>query len=151
MGYKIPQKDVIAEVYIRDYPEKIMTSTKRRTYYKKWKKNMPKKYKGWGKDKEGFLIDKEGNKVVKNTRTAGTPRMYNLRGEDLWSFNIHVQTKSKVSTELKKLYYACFGELRPELFDGKLLGVEMVFHGPVENEEDLDNMERWHQKTLIDA
>lgn len=150
-GYQIPETDILYSISILDYPERVIISKKRRPTYYRRTKTLPKKYKGYPVDREGYIINPQTKeRVIKNSRVAGKPRYYNISGEDLWSFNVHPMVKAKVATELKIFYYEIFRGIIQPL--NTRIGLSLEFHGnPNLKEEDLDNLERWHKKCILDA
>lgn len=134
-----------------------MVSKKIRPVFKKYStsniESIPKKYKNYSIDKDGYLINPADNmKVLKNTKKAGQPRYYKLSGQDLWTFNIHIGTKSKVARELKITYYELFKDVNLKLNEKDFpIGISLEFHGKIENKEDIDNLARWHEKCILDA
>lgn len=152
-GYQIPERDILYEIVIEDYPSRIEMSKKRRAkYYHKNAKNLPKKCATWLPDKKGYLIDpKTGERGIKNSKSINKPRYYNISGQDLWSFNIHPSTRVKVSQQLKKFYYNVCNSVIDNSILSFPIGVALEFYGDPDKEEDLDNLERWHKKCILDA
>lgn len=88
--------------YLNDFPEHVQISKKRRAVY--WKgsaKNLPKKQHGLPVDKKGYVLDKGGNKVIKNSKIAGTPRLWKIGGQDLINGSMHPSMRSKIFMEMK--------------------------------------------------
>jgi hypothetical protein len=146
-------KETIAKIEIKDYIQDIILSKARRpVYYKKGveltKALQTRLDKGdvcW--DNKGCLIDSEGNKIVKNTRTAGKPRTHRISGQDVWS-GIDHNLRSKIGKELKKYLYDHVKHLKP--IKHYPIGVSLNFFNK-EGDYDLDNLEYWYRKCLHDA
>jgi len=67
-------------------------------YYKKGSK-LPAKHKGAKLKKFGrssFYINRGGKKIVKNAKTAGKAKYWNLNGQQFYSTNIHWSTRSTI-------------------------------------------------------
>lgn len=61
-----------------------LSSARRAKYYRKGDK-IPKRFKRPRYDAQGYLLDKDGNRVQSNKRSAGTPRLWRINGQDLYS------------------------------------------------------------------
>ena len=120
-----------------------MLSKARRTVYYRRGMNIPKKYADFSFDAKGFLIDpKTGERVVKNKRSAGTPRYLKLAGNWFVS-NQSEHVRRKAVHELKKYYakeLSSFG-IPPFKADDYPLRVTWEVHCPIGKADwDLDNL-----------
>jgi len=146
-------KKTIATIAIDSYIQDIILSKARRaTYYKKGDKLIKTLQKRldnneicWG-DKD-FLIDESGNRIIKNTRTAGKPRTHRISGQDVWS-GIDHNLRSKIGKELKKYLYDKVKHLTP--IKNYPIGIGLTFYNKI-GDYDLDNLEYWYRKCLHDA
>jgi len=94
-------------VVIPQYLTHIQLSKARRpTYYSKKDQiigGIPKKYM-----KDGIEFNSKGRAInalskeviIKNSRSAGTPKLWKINGQDLWSGNLHHSTRSKMNEQL---------------------------------------------------
>ncbi len=81
----------------------VQLSKKRRTVYYKAKDNLPKKYKKC-KIKKGYYVDENGERLIKNPRVAGKPKVLKLAGNDFYTGYQHPSVRAKVVRELKAFY-----------------------------------------------
>lgn len=95
---------VLARIETLCFPTHIVISKKRRIVYYKKKDDVPKKYKNSLADKNGFLLDKEGNRIVKNKRTAGTPKIEKMSGNSLLTGYSTPHMRTRISNELKDYF-----------------------------------------------
>ena len=105
----------IAQITIPNYITKIQLSKARRAkFYKKGDK-IPKKYLTTNHrfDDLGYLCDEKGDKVVKNPRTAGTPKYEALSGNKLTSGYATPHIRNKISTALKDFYAPHVRKMKP--------------------------------------
>lgn len=154
------------KVIIPDYLTHIQLSQARRAkYYTKddlFIEAIPKKYM-----KDGIEFDKKGRAInaktkevlVKNSRSAGTPRFWKINGQDLWSGNLHHSTRSKLNEQLHK-HFAKFiiEQIQVEqrtsfipLKENERLFVSFLFKGKVEQSQDIDNLAIIYVKTFVDT
>ncbi len=148
---------LISRIEIPNYLEHIQLSKSRRPIYYKKGDKIPKKY--LDKTKYNFnskniltnVIDDE--KILKNSRSVGKPRLKKISGQDIWS-GINHNLRSKIAKELK--YY-----LRKQFKDLNLKGVKkndypigigLEFHKPIgEANWDIDNHSLIFRKCILDA
>lgn len=96
---------LLAEITIPQFITKVEISKKRRTkYYKKGTKIPPTYEKKYTFNKDGFLVDKDGNKIVANPRSAGTPKYEILSGNKLLSGYGTPHMRAKLVNTLKDFY-----------------------------------------------
>ena len=154
------------KVIIPDYLTHIELSKARRAkYYSKddlFIEAIPKKYM-----KEGIEFDKKGRAInaitkeliVKNSRSAGTPRYWKITGQDLWSGNLHHATRSKMNIQLHK-HFSKFiieqiqvAQRTPFIAvnEDERLKIHFLFKDKVEQSQDIDNLSIIYVKTFIDT
>lgn len=122
-----PEK-IIYVIEIENFINKIELSKKRRAKYQ---------------------INKKGEKVISNPRTANKPVYYKINGQDLWS-GIPFHKRSKIAKELKSYFYEYFKKLKPLEIENYPIGVTLDFYMDV-NGFDLDNFVIWYRKCIHDA
>ena len=140
---------------IPDYPVEVKVSEKRREMY--WKasesKDLPKKHNWSGIDKEGFLVDSAGNRFVKNTKTAGKPRLLTINAQKIY-VGVHHSVRSKIVNELHELFNTAFKAQLPKkiiLKDSKIL-IHLHFYDIYTPKlPDLDNLANLFVKCGIDC
>lgn len=111
---------MVSEITVPRYITKVQLSRKRRPKYYKSGEKIPKKYSDYQFDTKGFLIDPEGNKLIKNKAFVDKPRFQILSGNNLISGYGSPHIRAKLARELKNFY-------RPFLLD------YVKEHGPIEN------------------
>lgn len=131
--------ELLQTITIPQYPLRFKTSNKRKKkYWKKHHKNRPKKYAHLTKaDKKGYLLDEEGNRVVKNPQAAGTPNYISLSG-NAFTTGMHPAVRSKAVHFLKE-FYMPFVQAQMKPFERFPLQVEWEFHSPVDVPYDMSN------------
>jgi hypothetical protein len=153
-GYQIDDKSIIYQKVLDNYLEYITLSNKRRPIFYKRGVPIPKKYKkeDYGFNKEGILINKESSeKVIKNVRSAGTPKLKKISGQDIWvGLPFHLRTK--IAREVKLYFLNELNDLQkidPKLFP---IGVDMTFVKSIDkNNWDIDNLALIYRKVLLDC
>lgn len=123
---------------------------------------IPKKY-----FKDGIEFDKNGRAInaktkeliIKNPRTAGTPKFWKLSGQDLWSGNMHHSVRAKINEQLHN-HFAKFIieqikiEQNTKLIPFKpneRIQIHFLFKNRIEQSQDLDNMAILYVKTFLDT
>lgn len=116
----------IKEIEIPEYIYQVQTSKARLVKY--FHKNsgrgkkkveiadIPKKYKAWSYDLEGYAINDKNERIVANSKSAGTPKFVPINGQLFYSQSGGKFTRSKVvsalheyfKTELEKLDFQPF-------------------------------------------
>ena len=88
-----------------------LSKQRRAKRYKKGDK-IPKKYQGEGYhfNRNKLLVDPEGSLVIKNSRTAGTPRLKKINGQEIYSGNMHPRVRAKVISEMKAFFAEPIGK-----------------------------------------
>jgi len=138
---------------IKDYPTEIKVSDKRRAVWYKLGDTIPKKYVISTVDKEGFLIDDKGNRILKNIKTAGKPKMLTINAQKIY-VGIHHSVRSKIVNELHGLFNEEFKKQLPakiELGENKIM-IGLHFQDVYTNKlPDLDNLANLFVKCGVDC
>ena len=91
---------LIHEIEIPAYPSKIMLSKKRNPKYHEYSKRsaLPKKYKTVQYEWRGrYLYDTETDeRVIKNSRSVGTPRYWSVNFQAIWNQQIKYQARANI-------------------------------------------------------
>lgn len=96
---------LIASVEVPHFQNYFIISRRIAAKYYKWKDKdkIPKKHdklKPFNRKKFGkhyFVIDRQGNRIVKNVRSAGKQRLWNVNGQDLYNGRLHPVTRAKIT------------------------------------------------------
>jgi hypothetical protein len=172
----------IAEVSIPNYPREIMTAKARRpTYYKKGTKLSKTIESKIGIEYEWrdalvtvkgkptliqqlFDIDKN-EKVIKNSKSAGKPRMLRINGQKLHMLTLQPYERSKILHKLKGIFAAAvsnlpsikdkpliiMGELRDTYYDMLNLDLAGNIRKNASTDWDVDNRLLFYNKTFLDV
>jgi hypothetical protein len=141
------------EITVNQPLEHVTISNKRRAaYYKKGDK-IPKKYMYLKFDKKGYLKTKDGEKVVKNPISAGTPKKWKINGQGLYSGIVNRFTRKKMKDQLYESYVKKW-DIEKGFFipmDMYPLKIEWEFHHIIGKADwDLDN--KWvYLKVFLDT
>lgn len=140
---------------IPDYPTEIKVSESKRAKYWKSTDKLPLKVKNMtttiGKD--SYLFDSQGERIVKNTKTVGKPRMLTINSQKIY-VGIHHSVRSKIVNELHELFNKEFKKQLPAVIDTKdkkiMIGLHFydIYHTKL---PDLDNLSNLFIKTGIDC
>lgn len=146
---------------IRDYPTEIKVSESRRANY--WSKSdydkalVPKKYRDltqFGFDSDQIMIElKTGEKVIKNVKTVGKPRMLTINAQKIY-VGIHHSVRSKIVNELHSIFNKEFKNQLPAKIDttDKKILISLHFHDKYTTKlPDLDNLANLFVKCGIDC
>jgi hypothetical protein len=141
---------------IKNYPTEIKVSEQRRAQYWYSSDDVPKKYKDTTKysySPEGILLDSLGERVVKNSKTAGKPRMMSINAQKIY-VGIHHSVRSKIVKELHTLFHNAFEKQLPAKIDttGKKIMIGLRFYDVYTSKlPDLDNLANLFVKCGIDC
>lgn len=154
-------KEKVATLTIPKYPTKIKMSEKTQTkYYRKrdgkWKpRKLPPTYrekleKGiWKTNKNHYLVNEDGDRVVANPRKAGKPNYEYLSGNRFTTGFGHYMVRKKIVDGLKEFYKKHIDIEPIERFP---LIVEWEFHSMVTGEPNFDMSNFWfYYKYLEDS
>lgn len=140
-----------------------LSKARRATYYSKKDLaigGIPKKYL-----KDGIEFNSKGRAInalskeiiIKNSRSAGTPKLWKINGQDLWSGNLHHATRSKMNEQLHD-FFAGFIEkqiqkeqktLEINLKKNERLHIHYLFRDVIG--QDIDNLAAIYVKTFQDT
>lgn len=104
---------LLAEIVIPQFITRVQISSKRRKkYWKLGKKqtvesfyeSLPKRHKDKKLDRNGYLIDEKGRRVVSNPIAAGTPKYEILSGNNLLSGYGNPNIRAKLVKSLREFY-----------------------------------------------
>lgn len=151
---------------IPDYLTHIKLSEARRAKYFTstdfQNQKIPKKYL-----KDGIEFDKKGRAlnaktkelIIKNPKTAGTPKYWKISGQDLWSQNLHHSTRAKMNEQLHNHFAKhVIEQIKIEqgtkliaLSPDERLQVHFLFRDKLEQSQDIDNLAVIYVKTFLDT
>jgi hypothetical protein len=138
-------------VEIPDYVTHITLSKQRRKKYYTVEEQdkIPKKYLKQGicfVDNIATLCSTK-EKIVKNSKSAGTPKYWKINGQDLWNGNLHPHVRAKVSKELHQYFGRIIDEnlvqkgvSSIEIGEDKRLFFIYTFNINIKGSQDIDNM-----------
>ena len=127
----IYQTNELLIIKIPEFKTKFEISHSRRAKYYNSKSVIPKKYINSNQykfDKSNILIvASTGQKVIKNTRVARTPKYWVLNGQSLYSGNMHQMVRNKVTNLVHEYLSSFIGEVVPiELKTGEYLKIRCI-------------------------
>lgn len=140
---------IIEKIEVPDYITHIVLSKARRKKYYTRQDKIPKKYAKYAFSPKGILVGPDGTEIVKNVRTAGTPRLKKINGQDLYKGMLHHHTRSKLIHTMK------------DYFRDKLSAIKPVKNFPIEvamemytyrtELSDIDNASWVYFKVILDV
>lgn len=148
----------LCTITIPDFISYVKLSESRRAkYYYKGDK-IPKKYSDktkfdFKKDKYniGILCDlKTGDKIIKNSRVAGTPKLLKIRGQDFYSGFSHHSIRIKVVEAIKESYKDHIKHMTAFKDSDYPLYVEFLYYDLRKQAQDLDNKRFAYEKCMLD-
>jgi len=130
--------ELLQTLEIPNFPLRFKVSNKQKAkYWKRHHKNRPKKYENYqNTDKEGYLLDQEGNRLLKNPDAMGTPKYVSLSGNN-FTTGLHPSVRSGLVHNLKDFYMPYVRLMKP--FQKFPLIVEWDFYAPVDRGFDMSN------------
>ena len=133
--------------------EEIELSKKRRAKYYDKKSKIPNKYKkkDYDFDKNGILVHIEsGQKIIKNTRTIGTPNVKKINGQYFWS-GAHPHIRRKIKREMSIFFYEHMKDI-PTIQEHQYpIGIRIDLYDNVNQGSDLDNFIYLYRKVIHDV
>lgn len=159
---------LLATVEIPQYIRKVQTSkARRKTYYKKGEK-LPKglqskldsKEYSWMfiKDKKDYyLVDDGGDLIIKNKRSAGTPKFKVIKGNDLHALTLTDYDRSKIVQAIKDQMIPEVEKLEPLTEVNYPIRILCEVHHPINDpltkgqSWDVDNHALFYMKTFPDV
>lgn len=145
------KEKLICSLEIVPYPDKVLLSKERRPVYYT-KKDAPKRYIGNPRyyfNNNGVLIDASTLKpIVKNSRTAGKPRYWNVNFQSIWNGAMHQHARANISNKLSDM-------VRPSLDKCPVitqfpLRIELVICD-ILSKQDIDNKGVVYHKVFADT
>lgn len=150
-------------ITIPTIPRQVKVAEAQRPKYYKEVNDLPKKYltddyefrQLQGK-KSVVLYDIATNQpVIKNHKTVGQPRYYDIRGNDLWDVKAPQAFLEQVKISLQEYFWQVIKHIYadrqlPNFREAKSLRVRMVFHAHNEA-QDTDNLDLFYRKAFADA
>lgn len=140
---------------IPNYPTEICISNKRRPKYYKLGEAPPKKYGGvFFPDKDGYLLDEDGNRIIKNPKSAGTPRFIPINGQKIY-VGLNFSVRSKIVKTMHGIISEEFKKQLPKKIDipkGHNLLVHLHFYNTITRKlPDIDNLSSLWMKCGVDC
>lgn len=147
---------IYIEITINSPITHVELSQKRKIKYYKQGTKIPKKYsksEGYYFGPDKILRDKEGNKVIANPRAAGTPRLWKINGQALYSGNLHPLARKKITPYMKAYLGEHLSRVQPILkFPIQIRAIRHELPGT--KRWDIDNQNwiwmKWFQDALVD-
>lgn len=141
------------EFDVPQFIETIELSKKRRARYYKAGSKIPKRYKGdsFMFDKNGILCEeKTGVKIIKNSRSVGTPNIMKINGQYFWTgANPHL--RRKIKREMSD-YFTEYIKHVPQVHKSQYpIGVRIDLYDVIDGGSDLDNFIFIYRKVIQDV
>ncbi len=159
---EISKEELLYRIEIPDFKEHVELSKSRRAkyYYKnKGVDKLPKKYQGkeYVFDKSGILIHKlTKEKIISNPKSEGTPKLWKISGNEIFSYSIHYQNRNK-ATSWAHQYLRSFIKLIDKIVleKNEYLRLHLEIYDIAGKANwDVDNKWPWHkwfQDTLVEC
>jgi hypothetical protein len=128
-------------------------SNKRREKFWKDGETLPKKHAGATLRADGFYVDALGERITKNTKTAGKPRMLTINAQKIY-VGIHHAVRSKIVNELHDLFTDAFRKQLPTTIplNGNKVLIALHFYDIYTTKlPDLDNLANLFVKCGMDC
>lgn len=143
---------IYAQIVVPEYLEHVMLSKQRRAKYYHVKGRVPNRYLNKDKfsvDSNGIVINKATNeKVLANPRSAGTPKMMRISGQDIWA-GMNIMIRSKIAKAVKKSLEPYFKNIKK--VEEYPIGVALDFYRPRgKGNWDIDNHSLIYRKCIFD-
>lgn len=121
-----------------------LSLSRRPKYYRRGDK-IPKRFTKPRYDKQGFLLDSKSQRVQKNKRSAGTPRLWRVNGQDLYSGRLQGFARKRVVAYLHQYLAGHIGSVITEPLPlAYRWGVALDIHGAYSDRSwDVDNQWIW--------
>lgn len=125
--------DLIYQVVIPKFKDRYQFSAKRKIKYYKWEERdkLPLKYKKEAINtpriinKVAYIVNNNGERFIKNTKTAGTPNEWVLNTQDLYNAKLDWRKRRAVATYFHNYYTEFIKEqlTKIEIPNGKYLSI----------------------------
>ena len=90
--------------------------------------------------------------VIKNSRSAGTPRLKKINGQDFYSGNVMPQVRAKIVSEMKRFFAEHFEGIPPIDENDYPIEMELEIHYTIKNDLfDIDNLGWVYTKVIQDV
>lgn len=149
-------RKLLLTIVIDNFSEYIQIAKSRRpTYYIQNKCRIPKKYmddERYVYNNKGQLIDLEngGVTVVKNSRSAGTPRYKKINGQDIYNGNISRQARASLVRNIHNYFVPFLQDINLDIdIDNYPLCMELVFRVHDKGKFNIDNDNKWIWRKCI--
>lgn len=141
-------------IWLPQYPTAFTLSNKRRAKYYSREDELPKKYSSLLGQKYGFIAHKgkeylvdlvTKEKVIKNSKSVGTPKKKPINGQKLYNGDYSYFERIKIKTSLREY-------IQPHL-QGKYMGsfpVKITFDVYANTPQDFDNHVSIYKKMFVD-
>jgi Holliday junction resolvase RusA-like endonuclease len=159
---------------LKDYPEEMKLSDKRRTlWYHETDTTIPKtikegvtdnlandvKSKPYTTDNLGWIINRvSGEKVIKNSRTAGKPNMQKISGQSIWNGSVDMYARNNLKKFLSEYFRPSISRTLPSNLvtpAGEYFHFEFIFFVPIVARnwvaQDIDNHAYPYVKAFLDT
>jgi hypothetical protein len=141
------------ELNVPSFIERIELSKKRRAQYYKTKNRIPKRYLTDEYDfgKEGVLVSLDtGIKVIKNSRSVGTPNVKMITGQYFWT-GAHPHIRRKIKREMSDFFYKFMKDIPPVQKHQYPIGIRIDLYDEMMIGQDLDNFIFLYRKVIHDV
>jgi hypothetical protein len=146
------------ELIIPEYPMRVQLSKSRRAkYYSNTSgpqrvTKIPKKYLNYSFNSSGFLIDKQGEKIIANSRSVGTPKFIPINGQVFYSQKGGEFMRAKVVNFLHEFFTEQIENQKLEPITQKPIIIVLNWHLPYNYQTpDNTNISYVYLKTFEDA
>jgi len=142
------EKQLLVSISINDFSEYIEVSKARRAVaYIKGKCRLPKKYdnENYIFNSKGQLIEKDtGIKIVKNSRSVGTPRYKKINGQEIYNGNISRQARASLVKKIHEYFKPILKDIEiPTNIELYPLTLELLFYIHDMGKNNIDNDNKW--------
>lgn len=147
------------QIVIPEFKTHVVMSPNRRAEYHKKGETLSKRMKSgmdaghYHYDKKGFLVNtKTGDRVLKNPRAAGTPKLWKINGQQ-FTTGMHHRARSHIFKQMKRYLAPFVNKQCPVIDTSEPIAIWMEYFYPLgEANWDLDNVSwpwfKWMNDTL---
>jgi len=132
----------IATITIPEFIEYVKMSNSRRPTYYTLKDRLPKKYQDptFHFDRKGRLCTNDGQPIIRNARTVGTPRMKKINGQDFYAGSTRPVIRVKIVNSIKDSFRPYLSKFRKISKDKFPIQISCAMYDvPGKADWDLDN------------
>lgn len=153
----IPDEVVLSRVIVPEFESHVILSLKRRIKYYKEGTKIPKRFAAPGYQfKDGFLVGPDGARLIRNPKSAGSPKRWKINGQALYSGALHHHARKKAAEEVHRYlrpYVRKIPVLAPE--QGTYIGIRLdIFDLAPAQLFDVSNQWpwiKWFEDTLVEC